>query len=115
MSITKISDRERELQARVDALRNELAEAKNNYLGACKTVALMHETATGRKGEAPWIGVVEDIAVVRNDAARAGWVMVPLEPTQEMLEAAIESSQYPDTDTWEHYYKAMIAAAKGTT
>lgn len=37
----------------------------DDYSGACKTIALMHEAATGRKGMAPARGVVEDVADLR--------------------------------------------------
>ena len=34
---------------------------KGDYLSACKTIATMHEAATGRHGEAATRGVVEDV------------------------------------------------------
>lgn len=52
-----------------DKLLAELAEArfdadryKQDHLNACKTIAQMHEAATGRFGEGPVRGVVEDVA-----------------------------------------------------
>lgn len=42
-----------------------LRDARRDYAGACQTVVLMHEAATGRKGEGPRRGVVEDCADVR--------------------------------------------------
>ena len=44
---------------------DETERYKADYLAACKTIALMHEAATGRRGEAPWVGVVEDCAIAR--------------------------------------------------
>jgi hypothetical protein len=49
-------------------LQAEIAALKVDYLRACQTVAAMHEAATGRAGEAPWLGVVEDVAALRQDA-----------------------------------------------
>ncbi|MEU1082329.1 hypothetical protein ABZ368_19270 [Streptomyces sp. NPDC005908] len=55
---------------REQAQRAEQAEAdaerfKADYLSACQTIAAMHEAATGRTGEGPVRGVVEDVADVR--------------------------------------------------
>ena len=51
-------------------MQDEILVLKADYLRACQTVAAMHEAATGRTGEAPWLGVVEDVAEVRKDAER---------------------------------------------
>jgi hypothetical protein len=48
----------------------DLDEAKENYGAACVTVVLMHEAATGRKGEGPRRGVIEDVADVRAEMLR---------------------------------------------
>ncbi|MGW2130438.1 hypothetical protein [Streptomyces coelicoflavus] len=51
-----------------DAIREAEDEAerfKADYLSACKTIADMHAAATGRTGEGPERGVVEDVADVR--------------------------------------------------
>lgn len=51
-----------------DALCEQADDAtrhKDEYLRACATIAAMHEAATGRSGEAPARGVVEDVADVR--------------------------------------------------
>lgn len=47
---------------------DEIAALKADYLRACQTIAAMHEAATGRTGEAPTLGVVEDVAALRKDA-----------------------------------------------
>ncbi|MFZ3556447.1 MULTISPECIES: hypothetical protein [unclassified Streptomyces] len=44
---------------------DDAARHKDDYLRACATIAAMHEAATGRTGEAPTRGVVEDVADVR--------------------------------------------------
>ena len=46
-------------------VQEELARHKEDYGRACKLVADMHAAATGRPGEGPRIGVVEDVAAVR--------------------------------------------------
>lgn len=41
-----------------------------------------------------------------------GWVSVPIEPTKEMQEAAIDNyNECPDCISWTGIYKAMIQAA----
>lgn len=57
-------------EADLAAARQERNEAQSNYDGACRTIALMHEAATGRSGEGPHLGVVEDVAAAVR-AARA--------------------------------------------
>ena len=52
----------------------EIAALNADYLRACQTVAAMHEAATGRVGEAPRLGVVEDVAEVRKNAERYHWL-----------------------------------------
>lgn len=44
-----------------DEAEAERDEMKGNYERACQTIALMHEAATGRRGEAPQRGVVCDV------------------------------------------------------
>lgn len=51
---------------RDDALR-ELAEVRDSYQRACETVAAMHAAATGRPGDGPARGVVEDVEDVRRE------------------------------------------------
>lgn len=42
---------------------------------------------------------------------REGWVSVPIEPTKEMQEAAIDNyMECPDCISWTGIYKAMIQA-----
>ncbi|MEV8124809.1 hypothetical protein AB0P07_11950 [Streptomyces sp. NPDC085944] len=47
------------------AEEDEAERFKADYLSACKTIADMHAAATGRTGEGPERGVVEDVADVR--------------------------------------------------
>jgi len=54
-------------EASRDARQVERDEFYDNYIGACQTVAAMHEAATGRKGEAPVRGVVEDVADLKSE------------------------------------------------
>ena len=59
---------DRRILALLDALtaaEQEHEFLKRDYQNACGTIAAMHEAATGRKGEAPIRGVVEDCADVR--------------------------------------------------
>lgn len=60
------------LEAENDRLRADRDEARKNYDGACVTIALMHEAATGRKGEGPRRGVVEDVADAVREAEERG-------------------------------------------
>ncbi|MET9140532.1 hypothetical protein [Streptomyces parvulus] len=59
-------------------LATDAERYKADYLNACKTIADMHAAATGRTGEAPTRGVVEDVADVRDRmlAAEAALVRV---------------------------------------
>ena len=61
-----------DVQAALDTQAAEIAALKADYLRACQTIAAMHEAATGRTGEAPWLGVVEDVAALKaeRDALR---------------------------------------------
>jgi hypothetical protein len=57
--------------ATIAALRDEVAEAKADYMRACRLVANMHAAATGRPGEGPVRGVVEDVTdAIAAQAAR---------------------------------------------
>ena len=51
----------------------EVERLKEDYHNACKTVVQVHAAATGRPGEGPFLGVVEDVAAVRaeRDALQA--------------------------------------------
>lgn len=51
----------------VASMAYDLSEAKNNYKKACVTIAEMFEAATGRHGEGPQVGVVQDVRQVRLD------------------------------------------------
>jgi len=43
-------------------VRDERDQFKRDYENACSTIELIHFSATGRRGEAPKRGVVEDVA-----------------------------------------------------
>lgn len=61
------------LQLAVIELHAEVERLKEDYRHACATVAQMHAAATGRPGEGPRLGVIEDAAAVcaERDALRA--------------------------------------------
>ena len=48
----------------------EILRLRNEYEHACALVVQMHEAATGRRGEAPWLGVVEDVAAIAAELER---------------------------------------------
>jgi hypothetical protein len=50
--------------------RDEAERHKEDYLKACQTITAMHAAATGRTGEGPVRGVVEDVEDVRLRAER---------------------------------------------
>ncbi|MFD3902991.1 hypothetical protein HXS80_20595 [Streptomyces sp. CB04723] len=52
-------------QQRAEAAEQDAERFKADHEAACRTVALMHEAATGRTGMGPIRGVVEDVADVR--------------------------------------------------
>jgi len=63
------------IQPQRDALVHEVvklreSDHKEDYEGACFTIARMHEAATGVTGAAPKRGVVEDVQDLRNEWAR---------------------------------------------
>ena len=47
------------------AIQARLAQLEEDYLRACKLVADMHAAATGKPGDGPRRGVVEDVADLR--------------------------------------------------
>lgn len=51
----------------------EVERLKEDYRNACKTVVQVHAAATGRPGEGPFLGVIEDAAAVcaERDALQA--------------------------------------------
>lgn len=57
------------LQQRVKELEADYSELKKSYIGACETVAKMHEAALG-KVTGPSVGVVEDVAALRAENER---------------------------------------------
>jgi hypothetical protein len=56
--------------AEIAKLRAEVERLQQDYGRACKLVADMHAAATGRPGEGPRHGVVEDVAAVRAEVER---------------------------------------------
>lgn len=50
----------------LDRYSAELGEVRESYQRCCELVAELHEAATGRKGEGPRAGVVEDVREVRH-------------------------------------------------
>src|SRR5690606_15775044 len=61
----------REQAQRAEEAEAEAERFKADYLKACQTIAAMHEAATGRTGEGPVRGVVEDVADMRARAVQA--------------------------------------------
>jgi hypothetical protein len=56
----------REAADEIASLRVQLDQAKQDHMSACRLVADMHAAATGRPGEGPVRGVVEDVADLRH-------------------------------------------------
>lgn len=46
-------------------VQTKVAQLEEDYGRACKLVADMHAAATGRIGDGPRVGVIEDVAAVR--------------------------------------------------
>lgn len=59
------------LSVQLEDAERERDEHKQNYLGACTTIAAMHAAAVGRNDEGPIRGVVEDVEDVRLRAEQA--------------------------------------------
>ena len=57
----------------VEKAEAEVERLKEDYHNACKTVVQVHAAATGRPGEGPFLGVIEDAAAVcaERDALQA--------------------------------------------
>ena len=64
------------------AVQAKLVQLEEGYGHACKLVAQMHAAATGRPGEGPILGVVEDVAAIR---AVLAWIVA--------LDLAIDSEE----------------------
>jgi hypothetical protein len=60
-----------QLERRILELEFDLRDQKAGRDSACRTIALMHEAATGMMGNAPRLGVVEDVQELRLRAERA--------------------------------------------
>lgn len=83
-----IAEHEREIEQRIAA---GVAEMRANYDQACQTIALMHAAATGREGEAPEHGVIEDVRAVRQQrddaiAGREAMTVKHAEAADELVE-----------------------------
>lgn len=63
----------RRVMARAEKAEAEVERLRADYGNACKAVVQAHAAATGRPGEGPFLGVIEDVAAVRaeRDALRA--------------------------------------------
>ena len=78
----------------------EIERLRADYEGACKLVADMHAAATGRPGEGPRLGVVEDVAAVaavaveaerlRAEAARYRWLTTDGERIGERMRGTLD-------------------------
>lgn len=58
------------MRAALSDARLEREQLRHDYLGACSTIEAMHRAATGRFGEAPQRGVVEDVRDVADELER---------------------------------------------
>ena len=76
----------RKLLNEVSELRVERDEMKGNYLRACQTVAAMHAAATGKPGDGPRRGVVEDIEDLRAEKER---LQAALEKFEDKIEGTL--------------------------
>lgn len=69
-------------------LLDRASSAEADYHGACATIAEMHAAATGRVGEGPHRGVVEDVADV---AARADRLATALADDNDWTQQALDA------------------------
>ncbi|MFJ2909377.1 hypothetical protein ACIO8F_08065 [Streptomyces sp. NPDC087228] len=101
--------RDRAEQAEQDAERY-----KADHLAACRTIAEMHEAATGRTGMGPVRGVVEDVADVRERAEKRGdhWKRVAqvMEADRDHEAATREQAQQDAKEAKEQARVAHVAA-----
>ena len=83
--MSKLTDRQlqslRNIGGESEDAANEIDALRADYGQACKLVADMHAAATGRHGEGPRLGVIEDVASVRAE-------LVALRAQVEALKAA---------------------------
>ncbi|MEU2759371.1 hypothetical protein [Streptomyces sp. NPDC007094] len=82
----RLAEQQRDHDIALATARQDAQRHRDDYLAACRTIADVHQAATGRTGLAPIRGVVEDVAAVRAraqateqqlDAVRAA---LPTEP-----------------------------------
>lgn len=98
----------------LETARQERDAAQSNYDGACRTIALMHEAATGRSGEGPHLGVVEDVAAAVRAARAETWAAAAA-----WHEGMAESSVIPSLRPLHQQYaanfreRARLAAREG--
>lgn len=106
---------ERELKE----VREERDQFKRDYENACSTIELMHFAATGRRGEAPHRGVVEDVQDMKAErdnianAAEMLWAVLAnvsggdwTKQTQEWQDAAAK---------WRDNYFAAVRPTEAKT
>lgn len=77
-----------ELESQLERLRAEVAEHRENYLGACRTIAEMHAAAVGEV-RGPIAGVVGDVAALREQLQAALAENVALKANADRREAEI--------------------------
>ncbi|MFJ7411603.1 hypothetical protein ACIQWZ_12415 [Streptomyces sp. NPDC098077] len=64
----RLAEQQRDHDIALASARQDATRHRDDYLAACRTIAEMHEAATGRKGMGPIRGVVEDVTDVRTRA-----------------------------------------------
>lgn len=87
-------------QARLAQAEAERDALRANYSKVCKLVADMHASATGRPGEGPRLGVIEDVTAVRveRDALLSALKLArsiighPYDAHSQMIDAAIDAA-----------------------
>lgn len=127
----RTEQRAEQAERRADGLSKLLADAEQDaeryqadHLAACRTIADMHEAATGRPGKGPVRGVVEDVTDVRTRAEEAErrarhWQRAAQEAAartegimrdRDRAAAARDQAQQDAKDAKERARVAMVAA-----
>ncbi len=100
----------RNLHAELRHLHAENKRLQWDYGRTCKLVADMHGAATGRPGDGPIIGVVEDVAAVREELLRLRAA------NAELLKVAQQvATHYQASLDWRPPYVKMAHAAIAKT
>jgi hypothetical protein len=89
-----------QLERELTAGRADFTALQRDYGLACKLVADMHGAATGRPGEGPRLGVVEDVAAVRAE----------VEALRAAQQEFVRDYENGDMGDLKHYARAMRAA-----